>query len=214
MIVIGFNWLPHHDNSVAVVWDGKLVFASEEERYTRHKHSVGEPPLNALKEAFKFLIRHGVKPKEVDAYAINWDPRLYTKSHKPITRKELEFYLKRLIASEAVAVREYLLYDLAFPSHITYITSAKKLVRKAIADLGEEAPPEIKIYPVRHHLAHAASAYYFSGFSSAAVITIDGTGEYEATTVWKAKKVISSQHSPCIHPTAHSAGSTNSLRTI
>ena len=68
-----------------------------------------------------------------------------------------------------------------------YLVLAKRFIRKVISDLGEEVPSEIKIYPVRHHLAHAASAYYFSGYSSAAVLTIDGTGEYEATVVWKVR---------------------------
>jgi len=58
---------------------------------------------------------------------------------------------------------------------------------KVIRDLGEEVPSDIKLYPVRHHLTHAASAYYFSGFQSATVLTIDGAGEYESTVIWKVK---------------------------
>jgi len=48
-VVIGFNWPIVHDSAVSVIVDGELVFASEEERWTRHKHSSGEPPINALK---------------------------------------------------------------------------------------------------------------------------------------------------------------------
>lgn len=61
------------------------------------------------------------------------------------------------------------------------------MFRKVIQDLGEEIPNDIKIYPVRHHLAHAATAYYFSGFQSATVLTIDGYGEFESTVIWKVK---------------------------
>ena len=68
-----------------------------------------------------------------------------------------------------------------------YLDIAKKLVRKAIRDIGEEVPFDIKIYPVTHHLAHAASAYYFSGFNSATVLTLDGSGEYDASVIWKVK---------------------------
>jgi carbamoyltransferase len=76
-VVIGFNWPVVHDNAVGIIVDGELVFASEEERWTRHKHSPGEPPINALKQAFFFLKRkYGVKPKDVDAYAVNFDPKL------------------------------------------------------------------------------------------------------------------------------------------
>ncbi|ADY00282.1 carbamoyltransferase [Vulcanisaeta moutnovskia 768-28] len=75
MTVVGFNWPVEHDHSVAVIVDGELVFASEEERWTRHKHSPGEPPINALKQAFKFLKnKYGIKPKEIDAYAVNFHP--------------------------------------------------------------------------------------------------------------------------------------------
>lgn len=77
MIVIGFNWPPIHDNSAAIIQDGKLVFASEEERFTRHKHSVFEPPINALEAAFKFLKKQGIKPKDVEAYAVNFDPKYF-----------------------------------------------------------------------------------------------------------------------------------------
>ncbi len=73
-VVIGFNWPGWHDNAVGVVVDGELVFASEEERWTRHKHSQGEPPINSLKQAFLFLRRkYGIKPRDVDAYAVNND---------------------------------------------------------------------------------------------------------------------------------------------
>jgi len=44
-VVVGFNWPVEHDNAVGVIVDGELVFASEEERWTRHKHSPGEPPV-------------------------------------------------------------------------------------------------------------------------------------------------------------------------
>ena len=78
-VVIGFNWPIVHDHAVSVIVDGELVFASEEERWTRHKHSPGEPPINALKQAFLFLKKkYGIKPRDVDAYAVNWDPKLMT----------------------------------------------------------------------------------------------------------------------------------------
>jgi len=47
-VVVGFNWPLAHDHVVGVIVDGELVFASEEERWTRHKHSPGEPPINAI----------------------------------------------------------------------------------------------------------------------------------------------------------------------
>ena len=75
MIVIGFNWPLEHDHAVAIIQDGKLVFAAEEERFSRHKHSPFEPPINALKAAFNFLKKQGIRPKDIDAYAVNFDPK-------------------------------------------------------------------------------------------------------------------------------------------
>jgi carbamoyltransferase len=76
-VVVGFNWPVEHDNAVGVIVDGELVFASEEERWTRHKHSLGELPINALKQALLYLKgKYGIKPKDVDAYAVNWDTKL------------------------------------------------------------------------------------------------------------------------------------------
>jgi carbamoyltransferase len=162
-----------------------LIFAVEEERFTRHKHSEGEPPLNSLKEAFKFLKKQGVKPKDVDAYAVNYDPSLFS-------AKDRRFwaYLNSLIsmASHGALDSEEGLITYALDLvKGDYMKLAIQLIRKAIIDINEEVPSEIKIYPVRHHLAHAASAYYFSGFNSATVLTIDGSGEYESTVVWKVK---------------------------
>jgi len=185
MIVIGFDWPPTHDNAVAIIQDGKLVFASEEERFTRHKHSVFEPPINALKTAFKFLKKQGIKPKDVDAYAVNFDPKYFVLSRRMID------YVGYFIVTANLGTYNYNKKDIidvikGFMT-INLLGIAKRLVRKAIRDLGEEVPSDIKIYPVRHHLAHAASAYYFSGFQSATVLTIDGSGEWDATVIWKVK---------------------------
>ena len=64
---------------------------------------------------------------------------------------------------------------------------ARRFVRFVVRSMGEAVPDDVKIVPVPHHLAHAASAYYFSGFNNAAVLTVDGYGEFEATVVWRVK---------------------------
>ena len=187
MIVIGFNWPLEHDHGAAVIQDGELVFATEEERFTRHKHSPSEPPLNSLKQAFLFLKRRGIKPKDVDAYAINFDYSKLISNGDPITRY-LEYgrhfsilYTEKVIEYQG---RIPLIKDFA---KADLLELARKLIRKAISDIGEEIPSDIKIHPVRHHLTHAASAYYFSGYNSATILTIDGTGETEATVIWKVR---------------------------
>jgi len=193
-VVVGFNWPVEHDNTVGVIVDGELVFASEEERWTRHKHAPNEPPINALKQAFLFLRRkYGIKPKDVDAYAVNLDPKLkalnvrrglvvYTFEDLIIKGVKLDLFKGNIIGKGLGVLRAGLLYlrgDL--------LDLARRFVRFVIHSIGEEVPNNIRVVPVPHHLAHAASAYYFSGFDDATVLTVDGSGEFEATVVWRVR---------------------------
>ncbi|WP_243665530.1 carbamoyltransferase N-terminal domain-containing protein [Vulcanisaeta sp. JCM 16159] len=167
-VVIGFNWPVEHDHSVAVVVDGELVFASEEERWTRHKHSIDEPPINALVQALKFLkSKYGLSPSDVDAYAVNYEPRLYR-------RVDRAYWLRHVIINgvkygyydggELGLAIDYLRSRVNLDNYLKY---AYYLIRYSIRKAGFDAPINIKVIPVEHHLAHAASAYYFSGFGNA-----------------------------------------------
>ena len=192
--IIGFNWPLEHDNTVGVIVDGELVFASEEERWTRHKHSPLEPPINALKQAFLFLKRkYGIRPKDIDIYAINIDPKLTILNMRRkwlmltfenlITKGvSLDLFQGNIIGKGLGALKLGLFYLRG-----DYLEFARKFIRFVIRSMGEDVPENIKIIPVPHHLAHAASAYYFSGFNDAVVLTIDGYGEYEATVVWRVR---------------------------
>jgi carbamoyltransferase len=94
-VVIGFNWPIEHDHAAAAIVDGKLVFASEEERYTRHKHSIRELPINALRQTFLYLKNKlGIKPKDVDAFAVNFDPELLPWKVR-FTHARLSLYILR-----------------------------------------------------------------------------------------------------------------------
>jgi carbamoyltransferase len=187
-IVIGFTFPESHDNAVAVVVDGKLVFAAEEERYTRHKHAQGEPPFNSLLEALRFLKKSGINPGDVDGFATNWVSSLYPLSWRIRVLKE------QVDAARAVDRHIPLLGGIgSIPKHLlnwayhdfNYVELAKLFIAKTYRRLGATLPADLKIIPVEHHLAHAASAYYFSGFSSSTVLTIDGYGERDSTVVWK-----------------------------
>jgi carbamoyltransferase len=193
-VVIGFNWPVEHDNTVGVIVDGELVFASEEERWTRHKHSLGEPPVNALRQAFLFLKKkYGIRPKDVDAYAVNWDPRLMALSMRYgfwistfvdlITKGvNLGLFQGNIIGKGLGALRASLLYLRG-----DYLDFARRFVRFVVHSIDEDVSGNIRIIPFPHHLAHAAFAYYFSGFDNATVLTVDGSGEFEATVVWRMK---------------------------
>jgi carbamoyltransferase len=193
-VVVGFNWPVEHDHAVGVIVDGELVFASEEERWTRHKHSPREPPVNALKQALLYLKRkYGIRPKDVDAYAINWEHKLMTYAMRfrftagtfagLINRIRFDVLNKDNPISMGLAA-----LGLGFTIlRGDYLELARRFVRFVVHSIGEDVPENIKIIPVAHHLAHAASAYYFSGFNNATVITVDGSGEFEATVVWRVR---------------------------
>jgi len=189
-VVVGFNWYPDHDHAVGVIVDGELVFASEEERWTRHKHSPGEPPVNALRQAFLFLKKkYGIKPKDVDAYVVNSDLKLLPID---VRRWWLIGSIRNLSGKIKTGLLEGGLITVGLRIGSLYLRGdyldiAHRFVRFVAHSIGEDVPDNIKIIPVPHHLAHASSAYYFSGFNNAAVLTVDGTGEFEATVVWKVR---------------------------
>ncbi|MDE1820205.1 MAG: carbamoyltransferase [Euryarchaeota archaeon] len=190
--VIGFSWPTPHDNAVSVLLDGKLVFSSEEERFTRHKHAHLEPPLRAMVAAFRYLReRHGLKPTDVDAFALNYDPSLAPWS----MRRDLYFFAA--FASTQAALTVPTGQDMPEVVRRTAggvlggfrnsALHARIFLRHAFQKAGSLEEPRAPIIPVEHHLAHAASAYYFSGFANAAVLTLDGVGEVDATVLWKVR---------------------------
>jgi carbamoyltransferase len=187
-VVVGFNWPVEHDHAVGVIVDGELVFASEEERWTRHKHSPAEPPINALKQAFLFLRRkYGIKPKDIDAYTVNFDPKLFPVD---IRRRWLMHSIRNLSGKVGMGLLEGGFITAGLRIGLLYLRGdyldlARRFVRFVAHSIGEGVPDNIRIIPVPHHLAHASSAYYFSGFNNATVLTVDGYGEFEATVVWR-----------------------------
>ncbi|EQD40742.1 Carbamoyltransferase, partial [mine drainage metagenome] len=73
-------------------------------------------------------------------------------------------------------------------SKLDFVWSARLFVKAVLQHMGRGIKEEdIKVIPVRHHLAHAASAYYFSGHNSSLALVIDGQGEVDSTTAWSVK---------------------------
>ena len=157
MTILGISCF-YHDSAACILKEGEVVAAVAEERYTRKKHDNGFP-----KNAIDFCLRRaGISANEVDAFA---------------------FYEKPLIKFERV-ISQHLQH---FPkSAKTYVESIgswfeEKLQIKKL--LKEEFYYHRKIVFVPHHLSHAASAYYLSGFKKASIVTIDGVGEWATTTI-------------------------------
>ncbi len=152
-IVIGLNAF-HADSAAALVVDGNLVVAAEEERFRRIKHWAGFPT-----EAIQFcLAQAGVNLAEVDAIAVNTDP--------------------------SVARGKRLLYAIKKRPSIGLIVEKLKIrhARMGVAEHLKTAFPDVKftgkILPIEHHLAHLASAFDLSPFDRALAVSIDGFGDF------------------------------------
>jgi carbamoyltransferase len=152
MRILGVSF-HYHDSAAALVEDGVVVAAAEEERFTRIKHDPSIPD-----EAIEFCLkRAGVSMADVDAVAFY---------EKPLVKFE------RLLTQHAEHFpRSYGTFRLAMPSWLGEKLRVRRLMRKRLDFQGD-------VYFMEHHLSHAAGAFYPSPFEEAAVLTLDGVGEW------------------------------------
>jgi carbamoyltransferase len=157
----------YHDSAAALVRDGEIVAAAQEERFSRKKHDARFPC-----KAIDYCLREaGVKLKEID-YIVFYD--------KPLIKFErlLETYL-------AYAPKGFRSFLAAMPVWLKEKLFLKTTMKKELADLAQldisELPP--LLFNAHHH-SHAASAFYPSPFDKAAVLCMDGVGEWATTSVW------------------------------
>lgn len=158
MIILGLNAY-HGDSSAALISDGKIAAAAEEERFLRLKHWAGFP-----EQAIRYCLSEaGVKLFDIDVIAVNRDPSAN------VLRKVL-FSISRRPGYAFIRDR---------------LKNAVKIgdIRK---DFESSFPGELRMFRgqvrnVHHHVAHLASAYYLSGFDEAAVCSIDGFGDFVST---------------------------------
>ncbi len=166
MIILGINAY-HADASAALLIDGKLVAATEEERFTRTKHWAGFPVISiafCLKEA-------GITLADVDYIAIGRDP------------KAKLFKKFRFLLSSPIHAFRYALTRLQNAKQVSSIEAILSTVDTSCTT----ATLKNKIIQVEHHRAHLASAFYPSPFEEAAVLSIDGAGDFTTTMLGKAK---------------------------
>lgn len=152
----------YHDSAAVLLVDGKIIAAAQEERFTRKKHDPSYPG-NAVAYV---MAESGLRLSDLSAVAF-YD--------KPILKFErlLETY-------HGFAPRGLRSFLMAIPVWIKEKLLMRKLLRDELAKLGPGHPP--LLFP-EHHLSHAASAFYPSPFSEAAVLTLDGVGEWATTTI-------------------------------
>ncbi|MBI5536354.1 MAG: hypothetical protein HY898_26775 [Deltaproteobacteria bacterium] len=152
----------YHDAAAALLVDGHIVAAAQEERFSRTKHDAGFP----LQAAQFCLQRGGLRADQLDAVA--W----YEKPFQKFDRL-LSGFLQE-------APRGMGRFIQAVPLWL----GARLWVRSEIADLLEAECP---VYFLQHHESHAASAYGPSPFEEAAVLTLDGVGEWTTNGLWEAR---------------------------
>ncbi|MBI4698930.1 MAG: carbamoyltransferase, partial [Nitrospirae bacterium] len=164
MIILGLNAY-HGDSSACIVVDGKLIAAVEEERFTRIKHWAGFP-----RESIKYCFQEaGVRLQDVDHIAINRDPKAN------IMKKVLYAFLKRLSAK---LVSDRL-------RNASRIQDMRDLLSSEF-DV-ESYNIKARVHNVEHHIAHLASSFLVSPFDEAAVVSIDGFGDFVGAMWGKGK---------------------------
>ncbi|MPZ36584.1 MAG: hypothetical protein GEU95_00740 [Rhizobiales bacterium] len=163
MIVVGISAF-YHDSAAALLRDGKIVAAAQEERFTRKKADAGFPA-NALRWCLK---EAGITDGNVDRVAF-YD--------KPFLKFErlLETYL-------AFAPRGFKSFRMALPVWIGEKLFQKDMLRRELAAIDEALADPAKLLFAEHHFSHAASAFYPSPFEEAAVLTLDGVGEWATSS--------------------------------
>lgn len=152
----------YHDSAAALLIDGTIVAAAQEERFTRKKHDSSFPI-----HACRYVLEEaGLEYKDLAAVSF-YD--------KPFLKFErlLETY-------HAFAPSGFTSFLSAIPVWIKEKLFMRRLLAEHLAELGEGKVPVF--YP-EHHLSHAASAFYPSPFQEAAIITVDGVGEWATTTI-------------------------------
>lgn len=164
LTILGLSGALSHDPSAALYIDGKLVAAVEEERLVRDKHAKNRMPY----ESAKFCLEQaGITPADVDVVAIPFAPI-------SILEKARWHYAKRYWYAPERALDAILMGNRRYKRYY-------RKIQWCLVQLGFDLK-KIKIQPVEHHLAHAASAYLCSGIQEkTAIMGIDGKGEYATT---------------------------------
>ncbi len=168
MRILGISAL-YHDSAAALVDDGAIVAAAQEERFTRRKHDSGFPT-----HAVEYCLQEaGVRLAEVD-YVVFYD--------KPFLKFErlLETYL-------AFAPRGFKSFRMAVPIWLQEKLFLKALLKQELSKWAPEFDWEHRLLFSEHHLSHAASAFFPSPFRDAAILTVDGVGEWTTTTMGTGK---------------------------
>ncbi|WP_299511547.1 carbamoyltransferase [Mucilaginibacter sp.] len=165
IVILGISAF-YHDSAAVILIDGDIIAAAQEERFSRIKHDPAFPC-----QAIKYVLEEsGVSYDNLTAIAF-YD--------KPLLKFErlLETY-------HAFVPKGLTSFVTAIPVWIKEKLFMKKMLRKELEQFGSK---KIQLLFPEHHLSHAASAFYPSPFNEAAILTIDGVGEWATTTICHGK---------------------------
>jgi len=166
MIILGISAF-YHDSAAAIIKDGKIIAAAQEERFTRKKHDASFP-VNAIRFCLK---QAGCTINDLEAIA---------------------FYDKPLLKFERLLETYYGFAPKGVTSFITSIPvwiKEKIFLKRVMHEELETVEPynksKVKFIFPEHHLSHGASAFYSSPYNDAAILTIDGVGEWATASICK-----------------------------
>lgn len=158
-----------HDSAAALICDGEIAAAAQEERFSRIKNDPSFP----IQSIRYCLSTTGICLDDIDALVFYEKPFL-----------KFERILETIYHTAPLSLGSFLK---AMPSWIKGKLLLKKEIRKQLRAIEKYDEKKLKILFSEHHLSHAASAYFASGFTSSAIITIDGVGEWATCTIAEGK---------------------------
>ena len=157
----------YHDSAAAIVVDGEIIAAAQEERFTRIKNDKNFPA-----EAIKYCLSEAGKSiNDLDAVIF------YDKSFLKFERLIETYY--------SFAPKGILSFSKSIPTWTNEKIFIKRNIRKELKAIGPYDKKKLTLLFSEHHLSHAASAFFPSGYEEAAILTIDGVGEWATTTICK-----------------------------
>jgi carbamoyltransferase len=167
MIILGISAF-YHDSAAALIVDGKIIAAAQEERFIRKKHDPSFPS-----KAIEFCLDfYGITMQEIDAVAFYDKPLL-----------KLERLLETYYAFAPKGVQSFIT---SMPIWLKEKMFIKREIKQGLAKL-PGYNKQVKLLFPEHHLSHAASSFYPSNFEESAILTLDGVGEWATASICHGK---------------------------
>jgi carbamoyltransferase len=158
----------YHDSAAALIHNGEILGAVQEERFTRKKHDPGFPT-----QSIQYLIRQfNLNAEDIESVVYYEKPFITFERLIETHLNAAPFGLKPFLASMPIWIKEKLFLD-------------RDIRKQMKAILGKNCPP---VKYSEHHLSHASSAFYPSPFEEAAVLCVDGVGEWATSSAWIGNK--------------------------